>query len=84
MRKSKINVSFDFAGGQESKEKWFRVSYAEMRSFSQETTLGELEQAAKEIILDIESKYDGIKIDFVKIGVMAKKDEKGGFKYVNR
>lgn len=82
MKKTKINVTFDFNGGEESKDKWLRVNYAEMRSFSNTTTLGELEQVAKEIIDDLESKYDG-KIEFIKISVMARRDEKGEYKYIN-
>jgi hypothetical protein len=83
MKKTKINVTFDFHGGEESKGKWLRIDYAEMRSFSHSATLAELEQVSKEIIYDLEIKYGG-QIDFVKIGVMAKRDEKGEYKYINR
>jgi hypothetical protein len=82
MKKTKINVTFDFHGGEESKEQWLRIDYAEMRSFSNSATLAELEQVAKEIIYDLEI-YGG-QIDFVKIGVMAKRDEKGEYQYINR
>lgn len=83
MKKTKINVIFDFHGGEENKEKRLHIDYAEIRSFSNTTTLGELEQVAKEIIDDLESNYGG-KINFVKIAVMAKRDEKGEYKYINR
>jgi hypothetical protein len=83
MKKTKINVTFDFNGGQESKDKWLRVNYAEFRSFTNTTTLGELEDVAKEIITDFEIKYDG-KIEFVKISIMARRDENGEYKYINK
>jgi hypothetical protein len=83
MKKKKINVEFDFNGGEESKDKWLRFNYAERRSFSNETTLGELEEVAKEIIDDLDSKYEG-NVQFIKITLMAKRDENREYKYLNR
>ncbi|MDQ0899914.1 hypothetical protein [Paenibacillus sp. V4I7] len=71
----KVTVEFEITGTSE-KEGLF-VNIIKIKEFPSESTLGELEQTVKEMIQDIENKYENTKTDFFKIVIRGMKTPKG-------